>query len=261
MKTKLFTIILFATVIFSGISQNTEQKTIVQKDNKGIVQSIEYSNEDTSMQIPKNADEFFNTVLKIQTVDSFEKKPHISNRKEYVHEHFDQYYNGIKVVGAGYNFHYLNEELYFAHGHYIKFDNLNTKPSITKEDAKSSFANYKNIPQEIVTDYIAELILQEIPIQGDTLPMLVYKTTLNVEHANNNETGFIDAHTGKVILTESFVINFEAIGTFATLYSGSQTGITHFYNGAYHLVDSTAGRAIIHTWNHTYQLINNLINF
>jgi len=49
-------------------------------------------------------------------------------------------------------------------------------------------------------------------------------------------------------MTEPAFIDFSAQGTFATRYSGSQQGITHHYQGGYHLVDSTRN-AVIHTWN------------
>jgi hypothetical protein len=78
--------------------------------------------------------------------------------------------------------------------------------------------------------------------------MLVYKIYLFSNHRNNNEIGYIDAHSSKVVLTEPSYVNYAAIGTFATRYSGSRQGVTDFYSESYHLTDSTRG-AIIHTWN------------
>ena len=257
MKTKILSIIILAAISLSGMAQLTERKTVVQKNSKGIVQSVEYSNEDKTIAIPKSADEFFKTVLNTQKADRFDKQPHKSRNEEYIHEHFEQYFNDIKVEGAGYNFHYRNGEMYFAHGNYIRINNLNTNPAITAEDAKNSFARYKEIPHELITDYFAELIIREIPLRGDTLPMLLYKIMLFANHENNTETGFIDTQTGIVVQTELFVTNFAAVGTFVTRYSGTQTGITHHYNGAFHLVDSTANRAIIHTWNLNGNRIDN----
>jgi Zn-dependent metalloprotease len=111
-----------------------------------------------------------------------------------------------------------------------------------------NFARYKNIPIKDVSNYIAELIIKEIPEKTDTLPALVYKVYLFADYPQNTEIGFIDAHTGNLRMTEPAFIDLSATGTFATRYSEAQQGITHNYQGGYHLVDSTRN-AIIHTWN------------
>ncbi|WP_080903543.1 hypothetical protein [Parabacteroides sp. Marseille-P3160] len=102
-----------------------------------------------------------------------------------------------------------------------------------------SFARYKNIPLEDVVDFLAELIIKEIPAKTDTVPMLVYKIYLYADYRHNTEIGFIDAHTRKVIFTEPALIDFSATGTFETRYSSTQQEITHYYQGGYHLVDPT----------------------
>ena len=95
---------------------------------------------------------------------------------------------------------------------------------------------------------MAELIIKEIPEKTDTLPALVYRVYLYADFPQNREIGFIDAHTGSLRMTGPAFIDFSAQGTFTTRYSGSQQGITHHYQGGYHLVDSTRN-AVIHTWN------------
>lgn len=51
-----------------------------------------------------------------------------------MHEHYDQYYNGIKVDEAGYNFHFEKSKMYLAHGNFIEIGikkirlNLSKKP-------------------------------------------------------------------------------------------------------------------------------------
>jgi Zn-dependent metalloprotease len=249
MRTKVLLTTIFSVTAFLCSAQNIEKKTIIQKDKKGTIQSVEFSNEDKDIRIPASAEVFFKDILQIQTKDKFEKIPHKSKRKEFIHEHFEQYYNGVRVEGGGYNFHYKNREMFFAHGNYIKIDNIDTNPVITVNEAKESFTNYKNIPSKLVADYSAELIIREIPLKDDTIPTLVFKVYLTADHPNNTEIGFVDAQTGKVLMTEPVFIDYSAIGTFATRYSGVQSGVTQYYNDAYHLADSTSGRAVIHTWN------------
>ncbi len=129
--------------------------------------------------------------------------------------------------------------MYFAQGHYISISDINIQPSITKHEAMESFARYKNIPLEDVVDFLAELIIKEMPAKTDTVPMLVYKIYLYADYRHNTEIGFIDAHTRKVVFTEPALIDFSATGTFETRYSSTQQEITHYYQGGYHLVDPT----------------------
>ena len=129
MKTKILTIVILTTISFSGMSQGSERRTVVRKNTNGIVRSVSYSSADRSVRIPESSDVFFREVLKTQEADRFEKRPHRSTMKEFVHELFQQYYNGVKVEGGGYNFHYRNGVMNFAHGNYVRIDNVDTTPS------------------------------------------------------------------------------------------------------------------------------------
>lgn len=121
MKTKFISLIILTAMSLSGMAQYAERKTIIRRDQKEVVKAIAYSKEDKSVRIPKTADEFFKTVLNTQTVDRFDKKPINYYKDEgYIHESFDQIYNGVPVEGCGYTFHYLNGVMYFAHGRYIR---------------------------------------------------------------------------------------------------------------------------------------------
>ena len=224
------------------------QETILYKNANGVLESVEFSADDKRVTIPASAEIFFKEMLKVKPTDEFRKIMRRQKQKEFVHEHYEQYYNGVKIEGAGYSFHYKNGKMYFAHGHYVVVSDINTKPSITGHAAMTHFAKYKNIPEKAINDYIAELIIKEIPGKTDTIPALVYRIYLYANYPQNTEIGIIDAHTGSLLMTEPAFIDFSAQGTFATRYSGSQQGITHHYQGGYHLVDSTRN-AVIHTWN------------
>jgi Zn-dependent metalloprotease len=249
-KILVFTISFVLSVIC--LAQNQKQKTIISKADNGIILSVEFSETDSIFIIPNSAEVFFKSYLKISSKDQFKKVPHISKSKDFIHEHFDQYYNDVKVDGAGYNFHYKDGKMYFANGHYVKINDLITTPLLTPEEAKISFSKYKNITADSITNFISELIIKEISSIEENVtiltPKLVYRIYLFSNHKNNNEIGFVDAQTGKVLLTEPSIIDYAATGTFATLYSGSRQGATQHYGGSFHLADSSRG-AIIHTMN------------
>ena len=90
--------------------------------------------------------------------------------------------------------------MFLAHVKYVKISNLNTVPNISSEQAKICFADYKMVPLKSITDYISDLIIKEILIDTLPKPLLVYKIYLYSDHKNNNEVGYIDAHTSKVVV-------------------------------------------------------------
>ena len=153
------TIILITSLLvcFFSFSQSKEKAGIINKNQKGIITSVEFSSIEEKDKIPSTANAFFEEYLEVDTNDQFEKVQHKSKRKEFVHDHFDQYYNGVKVDGAGYNLHYKNGEMYFANGNFVKVDNINTSPSISLDKAIISFLNFKNIENSKELNTITEL--------------------------------------------------------------------------------------------------------
>ena len=247
MKKSLFVTIL-VSISLTCLTQGLTKEPLIEKDRYGGIKSVEFLQGIENSKIPSSPQDFFKEFLRIQTYDEFKIDPQTRKEENFIHEHFDQYYNGIKVEGGGYNFHYKSGKMFLAHGKYVKISNLNTVPNISSEQAKICFADYKMVPLKSITDYISDLIIKEILIDTLPKPLLVYKIYLYSDHKNNNEVGYIDAHTSKVVLTEPSYQDFAATGTFATRYSGSQLAITDNYSGSYHLTDYTRG-AIIHTWN------------
>jgi Ni/Co efflux regulator RcnB len=111
MKRKIVSIIFFAALSLSGMAQNAEQRTVIRTDSRGVVKSVEYSNTDRSVTIPKSENEFFRDVLKTQTADRFDKTPSNYRQEGYVHEHFQQFYNGIRLADIKFIFTILQTYL------------------------------------------------------------------------------------------------------------------------------------------------------
>ncbi|HKL32961.1 MAG TPA: hypothetical protein VJ919_10515, partial [Tangfeifania sp.] len=57
-------------------------------------------------------------------------QPQKQRNKNFRHEHYDQYYNGVKIDGAGYNLHFEEGRIYLAHGNFVKIEGLNTSPPL-----------------------------------------------------------------------------------------------------------------------------------
>ncbi|MFD1160865.1 hypothetical protein [Hwangdonia seohaensis] len=123
---KTITLAMLLVICFIGFAQSQDKVGIIKKNQKGIITSVKFSAAMEKDKIPSTADAFFQTYLDVNSNDQFEKAFHKSKRKEFVHDHFDQYYKGIKVDGAGYNLHYKNGQMYFANGNFVKVGNVNS---------------------------------------------------------------------------------------------------------------------------------------
>jgi bacillolysin len=247
-KTTYFIALLLMS--FLSFSQNEDKVGIIQKDKNGSITSVKFPVSLEENKVPRTSGDFFTRYLETSTEDQFVKTEHKSRRAGFIHDHYDQHYNGIKVEGAGYNFHYKNGRMYFANGHYVKIENLNTTPLITLEDAIASFLKYKEIEKKDVEDTITELLIKEITqfTEIDTLITveLVFRIYLISDHPNNNEVGFVNAHTGDVRATEPRQTHF--LGTFETRYSGIRQADTDPVAAGHRLFDNTRG-VNIHTRN------------
>jgi len=247
---RIITLLLVLLNLFVGLAQNVIEEGVISKNGKGVVSAVEFSKAVDKSKLPSSANAFFEKYLEITTNDDLKKVKHNSKRKNLVHDHFDQFYKGIKVDGAGYNLHYENGKLFFANGNFVKIDNLNATPSISLKKAKELFLNYKNIEKEKVVNVISELIIKEITSFGSenlsSITALVYRIYLESDHLNNDEVGYIDAHTGKVVMTEPRLTDL--VGTFATRYNSNEYADTKPITGGHRLFDDTRG-ANIHTRN------------
>jgi bacillolysin len=251
MKNTFFLAIILA-IALQGFAQQGGKDPIVTTSATGIIRSVEFPHGVDSKAVPSTGTQFFSDILGVKPTDEFRLESQQAKRNGSAHERFTQWYHGVRVDGAGYNFHYQDGRIFFAHGNYVRIESLNPTPTISSEQARDAFAKYQKIPQEEVIDYRWELLVKEISqTHGrDTLytPKLVYRIYLNSNHPNNTLVGFVDAHTAEVLETLPILIGYSDEGTFHTRYSGTQMGITQHYNGVYNLSDSTRG-AVIHTWN------------
>ncbi|MCE7059283.1 hypothetical protein [Dyadobacter sp. CY343] len=266
MKNQLLSAMILALPMLAKAQQSKPVPTVLT-DKDGIIQAMEFSDN-----APSPTDqEFMRQYLKITADDRFEKANDKERSPGNTDDHFDQFYKGIKVDGAGYNFHYKKGKLFYAHGHFVKIGNLDIVPSINSERAKELFAAYKQIPASEISGFTSELLVKEIA-SADSTAYLVFEIYLRSNAPVNDEIGYVNAKTGEVLATEPIFSHSSphvkgiqpktiqtttpdlkraltpANGNFATRYSGARTGSTDKDGLKYRLLDETRG-AVIHTWN------------
>ncbi len=248
---KIIFIIQCLSIPFFCLSQESAKEPKVKKNSFGIIRRVEFPKELSINQVPESSNAFFQQYLKISESDEFRKQPTNKKKKEIENERFFQYYKGIKVVNAGYVIHYRENRILRAHGNFVKIPELDITPTVSPEEAKNCFVDYKNISPELIRNFDAELLIKEIPSQEDDsigTPMLVYKIYLIPSSENNTDFGIVDAHNCKVLLTESAIAGSAATGEFETKYNGNRQANTESTPLGYRLLDLTRD-ASIHTWN------------
>lgn len=74
---------------------------------------------------------------------------------------------------------------------------------------------------------------------------LAYKVDIYASQPVSRAYYFIDAQSGQLLGTEDLIHTSDAVGTGNTLYSGTQTIHSDYYNGSYRLRDYTRGNGVI----------------
>jgi Zn-dependent metalloprotease len=202
---------------------------------------------ETNTSTKMTSDEFFEKILKVRDNDIFILRNSSKRKEERHHDLFEQYYQGIKVAGCDYVIHYKEGYVSYAHGDYVPIENVDVHPSITKEMAIYILAEHEKMRYASTDEFKVSLVIVPPKILENNIKegaKLAYDITLPFV----GKVGFVDAHTGEVLLVASTISCSSATGTLYTYYSGGKQVPTQFYNNQYHLVDSMTN-AVIHTWN------------
>ena len=246
MKTTLLFIFIFSTL--SSTAQ--QQETVVKRDNNGNIRSVYFGRNE--MNIPKNSEEFLLKIVKKRAIDDFffDKSRKTTNGMRF--ERLQQYFKGIKVEGGHFNFRYKNDEMKVVTGHYVDVTKINTVPSITADDAINSYISFIGLSKNEIMRTSATLLIKEIPNKDNhdqESTFLLFKIHLEDKGGKFNEVGFIDAHTGKLLLRQDCKLHSSATSSFYTYYNRNandtpKTGITEYNGSNYTLWDRTRGNGI-----------------
>ena len=206
------------------------------------------------LNIPKGY-EFRNQIVggnEYQTIDDY----------GFVHERYDQYYNGIKVEHSDVRTHYLNDKLVLINGEYIDSPFIDIRVVISKEAAIQKAMDYIGAKKYIWEDEReCELITSntknsqsycfpnpEIVIcrdnfaPEDTLFYISYKVNIRALDPFSDDYVYVDAKTGKVLNTVSQIHSVN--GSASTRYSGTQNISTQQNGSSYRLKGYDNNRSI-----------------
>lgn len=170
----------------------------------------------------------------------------------YVHERFQQYYNGIKVENGVYIAHSKNNVLESISGEFKSINKISNSPSISSESAISKARAFVNA-QEYMKDSDIAISAPELVIVAhdygkhpkDVYEMvLAYKVDVYATKPLSRDYVYVDANTGEIVHTNAIIKTATALGSADTRYSGTKTISTDSYNGSYRLRDVSRGGGI-----------------
>lgn len=222
-------------------SQNTNCASIV-RDSLGVIKSAKFVDDSVSI---SSADEFFSDYLNVTKYDSFKVKALRSFRPNTRNEYYEQYYKGVRVEGAGYTFHFADGNLVDAHGHYVRIGNLNTTPSLSVEEVISRIVQVEGLEHTDTSYFDVKLLITE-KAASSSAPTLAYWVAPRIQYNYLCKAGYVNAHTGDIMLHKPILQNAVATGVFQTLY---RDGLVHATtelrsNNKYTLWDNTRGNGI-----------------
>ncbi|WP_452225540.1 M4 family metallopeptidase [Lacinutrix chionoecetis] len=226
--------------------------------------------------------------LKTRNSDSFTQIKSETDNIGFVHQKYQQHYNGIPVEFATYTFHGKNGKVVSISGEYYELDGINTTPTLNKMQGFQSAINHigaqsylwQNITAASQMGYTkpeGELVLlPNFEAQGKELSknaQLAYKYDIYATQPISRGEIYIDATTGEVLFYNSIIkhldehanssknviaandhhdskeaLAFFATGNAATRYSGTRTITTRVIGSSYALRDNTRGNGV-NTYN------------
>ena len=247
---KNYLIGLFLIISFKLYSQQVLSASPVKEHNY----SYWYSFNENQQITAKNFFIKYSQELGLKGNDNFIFLKSDSDNIGIKHYHYYQTYKGIIVEGGDFLLHEKNGSLIKTNGHFYNDLNININPSITED---SAFKIIKRIlfAKNHIVDTIGNILqttkatIVIAPINGNystTNFRLCYKLNITSKNPYTDCNIYIDAHTGEIV---NLISNInDATGTGHTLYSGSQSITTEYYNNSYRLHDVSRN---IETYNAT----------
>lgn len=113
---KIFFLALLIALALQGFALQGGKEPIVTTSASGTIHSVEFPHWVDSKAVPGTGAQFFSDILEIKPSDEFRLESQQAKPNGSAHERFTQWYHGVRVDGAGYNFHYQDGRMFFAHG-------------------------------------------------------------------------------------------------------------------------------------------------
>ncbi len=147
----------------------------------------------------------------------------------YIHEKYQQYYQGVEVEGATYTLHTKNGKILHLSGNFRDVWNLSVTPSVSADDAFEAATNHVNAEKYMWDERGAhadyekpkgELVVLADP-DGQAKPQLAYKFDIYAAKPIFRAEVFIDAHTGEYITEHGHIHETNTPASGNSSYNGN----------------------------------------
>jgi len=288
-KELLGKVALFMTVSLLSFEANAQDanKNVKEKftDERGKPSLITFNERSTY----KNTDsqKAFKEQLELKDNSSFTKTKSETDKLGFVHEKFQLFHQGIKVEFSTYTLHSKSGKLESMSGEFYQLDNVNTRPTLSKEQAFNSALRqigaskylWESPAEAKINDYqkpAGELVLLPLVDEDNNGKKteqfrLCYKFDIYATNPVSRGDIYIDAITGATLFYNATIkhlgefsngntnsVNKKAdqqnattslvIANAATRYSGTQSIQSTLSGASYILADATRGNGIM-TYN------------
>lgn len=189
-----------------------------------------------------------------------------TDKLNYLHLKYQQYYKDIPVEGAQYILHELNGKIETGNGKLITGLNIGTQPSISSNDAVNKALSFVNAEKYMWQDTETENLLKQIKNNPSATyypkPELVivdkkygkdpskyhlaYKMEVYATKPLQRLQIFVDAITGEIYHSIDILITTDKKGRASTLYNGTQSIMVDSVSASsYRLRETGRGKGII----------------
>lgn len=193
----------------------------------------------------------FNSYLNLSESNSFQGLSSKIAKDQWIHSKFQQYYNGVKVLGATFLVHEFEGQVKSLNGRREDIRDLNTIPTI--EISELPLICLQKFPQYFVQDpepkhhfTNAELIIMDTQYPNRSGE---FKLAFKLDYDNHdlfvNRRFYIDAISGEMILSYDLIQScVGGKGIAQTLYHGDQEMELELIDSVYQLTDNSRGNGI-----------------
>ena len=174
---------------------------------------------------------------------NFQKIKSESDNLGFIHDVYQQYYNGVKVEFATYKIHSKQGQIQFLNGDYYAVDNLNTQPSISAEaglqraishiGAQHYMWEFDAAAKEMdnYTRPTGELVILPSKMIDKSQNRLAYKYDIFATEPISRGFVYVDAQNGEILFYDAIIKHADTFG-----HIGDTHEVTD-YRVAFGLVD------------------------
>ena len=186
----------------------------IRKDGYGTIRWISFLD---CPNPPSTAQEMFRQFMGIELDGNFELYRHETTTitpDPLTLECYYQVYKGVALPAEGYNVRLQNGKVTSCNGSSIKINDLDVQPAFGLKKAREIYAKYLGVSPEQISEkgigpWIEDpLIIMNLPTKrgsSEWAPRLVYTFFFN--GLSDEGICYIDAHTGRILLTEPNYMN------------------------------------------------------